>query len=439
MWFRSLMLVVLLSSTGTLLAQKVMLGETVKPGDCFQYELGLTLSGKMKLDREGKQQDLTVRGQAKHTFTDRIENTNSSGAAGKVYRVYEVAKSAHTVGGDGSKRELTKEHRLIGVVRNDRSTVHFSPTGPLTREELELVAQHFDSLAVTSLLPGKELSVNDTWTVSSEAVQQACLFDGLIKHDVKGTLTGVKDGVATWTLAGSAEGLDTGATARVTITATGTFDVTSARLTSLEWEQADDRDLGPASPAMEVQAKITLKRTALGKEPAELNADARTKLPGDKIPEALLRLQLDDANNDYVLNYSRDWTVIGRASTHTVLRLLQTGDFVGQATVTNWSRAGKGEHNKAADFVAAINKTPGWEALEVISDGEQKAAPGTWRHCYSVKGKRDGATVVQTFYFIAGPNGQQLLVTFLSAPDKTAELAKREQEFIDGLTFRTSK
>ena len=433
------LIAVLIFGTGTLFAQKVLLGETVKTGECFQYELGLTLSGKMKIDREGKQQELTVRGQANHTFTDRIETTNTSGAAGKVYRHYTEAKSAHTVGGDGSKRELNKEHRLIGVVRSDRATVHFSPTGPLTREELELVAQHFDTLAITGLLPGTELAVGGTWAVSSEAIQQACLFDGLIKHDVKGMLTSIKDGVATWTLAGTAEGLDTGATARVTIKATGTFDVATTRITSLEWEQSDDRDLGPASPAMEVQAKISLKRTALSKEPAELNADVRGKLPGDKIPEALLKLQLDDAGNEFVLNYSRDWSVIGKASTHTVLRLLQAGDFVGQATITNWSRAGKGEHSKATDFIAAINKTPGWEPLEVISDGEQKAAPGTWVHRYSVKGKRDGATVVQTFNFIAGPGGQQLLVTYLSSPEKVAELAKREQEFIDGLTFRTAK
>jgi hypothetical protein len=423
---------------GPVMAQKVLLGETVKAGECFQYDLSLALSGKMKLDREGKQQELAVRGQANHTFTDRIENTNTSGAAGKVYRHYTVAKSAHTVAGDGSKRELGKNNQLIGVVRSDRSTLHFSPAGPLSREELELVAQHFDTLAITGLLPGTEVAVDGTWAVSSEAIQQACLFDGIIKNDVKGKLTAIKDGVATWTLTGTAEGLDTGATARVSINATGTFDMATSRITGLDWEQTDDRDLGPASPAMDVTAKISLKRTVV-KEPAELNADVRSKLPTDKIPETLLKLQLDDASNEFVLNYARDWSVIGRASTHTVLRLLQSGDFVGQATVTNWSRAGKGEHTKATDFVAAINKTPGWEPLEVVSDGEQKTVPGNWVHRYSVKGKRDGATVVQTFYFVAGANGQQLLVTFLSSPEKAADLAKREQEFIDGLTFRTAK
>ena len=47
------------------------------------------------------------------------------------------------------------------------------------------------------------------------------------------------------------------------MTAKGTYDVASGRITGLEWEQADERESGPASPATEVKVKWTVKRAAV--------------------------------------------------------------------------------------------------------------------------------------------------------------------------------
>lgn len=416
-----------------LFAQSVKLSEQLKPGEHFGYELTLKLDGSMKLlDREGRLKTLPMTGEAGIKFVERVESPDAAGGAGKVVRYYTDAKVSNTFGGEQSKQELSAERRLTVAVRTETETLHVCPNGPFSRNELDLVGDHFDTLSLPLLLPNKEVKAGDTWAVSDSGCQHALQFDGLVKNGLKGTLTDVKDGVATFTISGTAEGVEMAAGVKVSVTATGTLDVANGRITGLEWEQTDDRESGPASPATEVKVKWSVKRTALADEPKELSAEARAKVPADKIPVELTRLRHTTAK--YSFTYPREWVTLGNTPDHFVLRLITGGEPAAQATVSVWKKAGAGEHSTATDFKEMIARVPGWEASEALSDGEVKAE-GKWVYRWSGKGKQDGNPVVQTFYLIAAPTGEQLTLMLLCAPDKVGKLADREKELIDGITF----
>ncbi len=432
---RSLFAVLLLSAP--LLAQSVNLAEQVKPGEHFGYALDLKLSGTMTLVRNGKTQSLPIGGSAGLKFVERVESPDVAGAAGKVVRHYSEAKAAHTFGGESSKRELSAERRLTVAMRAEGDTVHICPTGLFTRDELDIVGDHFDTLALPLLLPGKDVKVGDTWAVSDTAAQHALSFDGLSKNALTGKLAGVKDGVATFTVTGSAEGVELAAGVKVKVQATGTFDVKSARVTGLTWEQADEREAGPVNPATEVKATWTVARTALADEPKELNKEARAKVPTDKIPAEMTKLRHDAGK--YAAEYARQWMTVGNTADHLVLRLVDAGEPVAQATLSVWRKADAGKHATAEEFKQLIEKVPGWEPTEVLASEEVLATAGKWVYCWSGKGKQDGAVVVQTFYLVAGPSGEQVTVGFLSTPDKAKKLAEREKELVAGITFPDAK
>ena len=421
-----------------LFAQNVKLSEQLKPGEHFRYELSLKLDGNMKLFdvRNGQLKTLPMTGEAGIKFVERVESPDAAGGAGKVVRHYTEAKAANTFGGEQSKRELSADRRLTVAVRTETETLHVCPNGPFTRDELDLVGDHFDTLSLPLLLPNKEVKAGDTWAVSDSGCQHALQFDGLTKNTLKGTLTGVKDGVATFTIAGAAEGVEMAAGVKVSVTATGTYDVANGRITGLEWEQADERENGPVSPATEVKVKWSVKKSTLADEPKELSAEARAKVPADKIPAEMTRLR--HTPGKYSFTYPREWMTLANTPDHFVLRLLTGGEPTAQATVSVWKKVGAGEHSTAADFKEMIARVPGWEASEALSDGEVKA-DGKWVYRWSGKGKQNGTAVVQTFYLIAAPSGEQLTVMLLSAPDKVGKLADREKELIDGITFPEKK
>lgn len=420
-----------------LFADGVKLSEQLKPAEHFSYELSLKLDGTMKLlDREGRTRNLPMSGEAGIKFVERVESPDAAGGAGKVVRYYSEAKATNNAGGEQRRVELSADRRLTVAVRAETETLHVCPTGPFTRDELDLVGDHFDTLALPLLLPNKEVKEGETWAVSDSGCQHALLFDGLAKNNLKGTLVSVKDGVVTFGISGTAEGVEMAAGVKVSVTATGTYDVASGRITGLTWEQTDDREPGPASPATEVKAKWTIKRAALADEPKELNAEARAKVPAEKISAEMTRLR--HTASKYTLTYPREWATVGSTPDHYVLRLLTGGEATAQATVNVWKKAEKGGHSTAAEFKELIARVPGWEASEALSDGEVKA-DGKWVYRWSGKGKQDGNAVVQTFYLVAAPSGEQFTVVFLSTPDKAAKLADREKELIDGMSFPAEK
>lgn len=419
-------------------AQTVKLAEEVKVGDCFKYDLKLTVAGRMKVDRDGKPDTMAVEAEAAHQFAERVEASAAGGGAGKVLRYYTVAGSKSRVGADTTKRELAADRRFTVAARTATKTLHLSPDGPLTRDELDLVGEHFDTMCLPALLPGKEVKVGDTWAVPADAVQHACLFDGVLKHDLKGTLVKVENGVAEFALSGVAEGTELGAKAVVVVSATGKFDTTAGRVTALTWEQDDDRGQGAATPAMELKAKVVLTRSACD-EPKELNADARAKVPADDALAKLTRLRLTAVDGTYALTYPRDWVIVGQTKEHLVLRLLDRGEFVAQVTVTHWRTADAGKHSTPEEFKERLGKLPGWEPEKLLDDKEIPLDGGRWLYRASAAGKQDGTPVVQTFYLLAGANGRQLSVAVVSAPDKAAKLAPREEDLLRAITFPEKK
>ncbi|MGL6097695.1 MAG: hypothetical protein ACRC7O_18085, partial [Fimbriiglobus sp.] len=398
-------------------AQTVTLAEQVAPGDCFRIEIGLTVDGAMKVERDGKRESLPLKAKAGHTFFEVVEAAGVKGEAGMTVRHYLVAASEADLGVERTKRELSADRRLIVAKRTADGTAHFSPNGPLGRDELDLVAEHFDTLCVPGLLPGSAVKVGDTWPIPPEVAQHACLFEGIVKNELVGKLVAVTDGTATFFVTGTAEGVEFGARAVVTITATGTFDTVTKRITGLTWEQADARDQGPASPATDVKATVTLKRTPQLETPTEVGAAARGKLPADGKPtDLMLSIRYSDPAGRYAFVHARDWHVVGRTRDHLVLRLMEKGEFTAQATVTAWKKADPGRHTSPEEFKTMLAKLPGWTPEGESVEGEVPTDPGRWLYRVAARGKQDGQQVVQFFYLLAGPTGDQVAVTVVTKP-----------------------
>ena len=244
-------------------AQTYPLSEISQAGNCFRLHLDMTLSGEMRVNQEGKTVSLKLEATGMHEFSERTLTVASDGSPDKAARVYDKAKAMIRVNQSPSERTLRPERRLFVVQRTKDRPLVYSPAGPLTREELELTGEHFDTLAVTGLLPGRAVSTGETWKVPNGTAQALCSFEGLIEQNLVCKLEEVKDQVAHVAITGAATGIELGALTKLTIEATYHYDLNSKRLTRLEWKQKEERDQGPASPATSAQTVVTLTRTAV--------------------------------------------------------------------------------------------------------------------------------------------------------------------------------
>src|SRR5207253_3216593 len=104
------------------------------------------------------------------------------------------------------------------------------------------------------------------------------------------------------------------------------------------------------TPASKIEATISLKRESLAEVPKELADDSLAKVPQGAVPAAMTDVRHADPQGRYAIVHSRDWHVTGQTDTHLVLRLLDRGEFVSQATVTAWRKADPGKHTPADEF-----------------------------------------------------------------------------------------
>ena len=431
-------LVILLAAASLGQAQTYSLAEPIKKDDCFRIHLEMSLTGEMQVYKEGKPVPLKLTATATHQFPERILSLGSAGLPDKSARSYETARAIVTVQDDRTERTLAPEHRFMVAQRTKDQLLLYSPAGQLSREELELTSEHFDTLTLTGLLPGRAVAVGDTWKVANSVAQALCCFEGLTEQDLTCKLEEVKDKVARVSVKGIANGIDVGAQVKLTIQATYHFDLTSSRLTWLEWKTNDKRDQGPVNPATSVESTTTLKRTA---EDAQSIANvALFKIPEDEQTLApLLQLMYRDPKSRFELLYNRDWHVVGQTEDHLVMRLMDRGDFVAQVTVTNWKKAEKGKHATPEECREALANIPGWEQEKELQAGEIKGDEGRWTYRISALGRLEGTAVVQNYYLVAGPDGDQLVLLFLMTPRQAERLGSRDLSLVGSLDFPAGK
>lgn len=430
--------VVLLTAAAPLQAQTYPLAEAPQAGDCVHCTLALQVSGQLKIVQGGKPAPLTLAAAAAHEFDEKLLVVSEKGQPLKTARHYAKASARIAVNADTQDKVLRPERSLAVAHRRDGPPLCYSPQGPLTPDELSVVAEHLDTLAVTGLLPGKAVAVGDTWAVENGVVWSLCAFDGLIAQDLGGRLDEIKDGAACFSLKGSASGIEKGALVKVTITATGRFDLASKRLTFLEWKQKDEREQGPASPASAVESTCTLTRAAVA-EPKELGKVELAAVPdGLEPPAGLLNLSLRDPSDRYDVAFGRDWQVVARTADHTVLRLLDRGDFLAQVTITPWRKAEAGKHLSLDDFRQALLETPGFQ-MEDIAKPAESTENGRYVCHLEAVGQMDGVRVVQSYYLVVHPTGEQVILAFTMKPQAAAKVGGRDLVIVQSLDFPAAR
>jgi hypothetical protein len=410
------------------------LTEPVQAGDCFQVQVTMKLKGEMRISQNGTQTPLSLEAEGSHTYPERVMVVGKDSLIDKTVRLYDKAEAKISVGPDVSQRKLRGERKLIVVQRTKEKHLVYSPSGALFRDELDLTSEQFDTLSVTGLLAGKAVKVGDTWKLPSPVVQALCGFEGLTEHTLEGKLVSAKDNVAVLSITGTATGIDLGALVKLTVEAVGKFDVQDKHLTDLEWKQKDEREQGPVSPKTVVQTTTVLKRQAI-EQPSTLTDAALVSVPDNETPPpAMTQIDYRDGKGRYDLLHTRDWQLVGQTADHLVLRLMDRGDFLAQATITPWTPAGDGKHLTGEEFKALMDKTPGWEPEKELQGGEVPSEGGKlWVYRYSTLGQLDGVAVLQNFYLIASPNGDQVVVTFTMTPKQADKLGARDLSLVGSL------
>lgn len=419
-------------------AQTHTLTDPAKPGDCYRYDVSLSLKGDLRVHRDGKLVAIPLTASARHQFVERVLDVDKN-LPKKVARYYDIARFRLNMDGNVTDKTLRDDRRLTVAQRHNDQFLCYSPSGPFLRDELEVAGEHFDTMTVTGLLPETDVKIGDTWRLPNHVVQALCQFEGLITNELSGKLDEVKDGFADMTISGKATGIELGALCKLDITAKVRYELLPKRLVGLEWVQKDERDQGPVSPASSITATTVVQRSVVS-QPKELSDAALESVPkGFEPPIALTLVYQSDARGRYDVALTREWRMVAQTENHLVFRLLERGDLIAQVALTAWSKAEPGKHLSPDEFKQALAEAPGWVLEEILEASEVPADNNRWMYRISARGTMEDVKVVQHFYLIAAPTGEQVVATFTMKPNQVAKLGTRDLTLLGAIGFPPKK
>ena len=89
------------------------------------------------------------------------------------------------------------------------------------------------------------------------------------------------------------------------------------------------------------------------------------------------------------------------------------------------SKAKPGEHLSAEEFKNAMRGTSGWRPERELQSGVVPAE-GKYVYRLSEQGLLDGVQVLQNFFLVAAPTGEQVVLTFTLSPKLADKLGARD-------------
>lgn len=434
---RKVTAVCLLFCLGTIsIAQdKALLKNEHKVGDGWHVALDMKLTGKIKLRDAEKVVALDLKAIAQHDFEERVL-TVSEGKPTSVGRFYNTAKADITLQDKAIAKSLRSDRRFqTAQVSNDSPSVTYSPIGPLTDEELELTGEHLDVLAIHGLLPNKEVIVGDKWEVPFNVAQALAGVDAVIKTKLECKFEKIERNHAIITLTGDLEGISRGSTLKATMAAGLVYSLEAKRFTGCTWRYRENKDQGPLNPAAEIETEISATWKH-GLALTEVTDGKASTIPATP-PPALLMLEFRDAANRFAFNYDRNWGVVSKTEKQTVLRLLDRGELIAQMNLTPYQQGKPGEHVTLDEIEKLVNQAPGFKVDKVLEKTTVESVPGFWIGKVSTTGEASDLPMQQIVYAIAGPRGDQVLLSFTVETEQAGKLAGRDLSLVKTVSLPT--
>jgi hypothetical protein len=155
--------------------EPILLRERFPVGYQYHVHTRVDLTGTLTPPAEkGKPapKPLAVKGEGAIEYDERVLAVGPEGQVQKTMRICRRTDIKRAVGDQPQEATLRPAVRRLVLLRNGSTEVPFSPDGPMTWGELDLIRTDVFTPALAGLLPDKPVRPGDRWDATTAAVQE---------------------------------------------------------------------------------------------------------------------------------------------------------------------------------------------------------------------------------------------------------------------------
>jgi hypothetical protein len=407
---------------------------SVKEDTCHRVRSIVQVSGSLKLNPDGKRVvRLPLKVQGELLYDERVLNFDAPGGLRKDIRLYHKADAAIRVGDGNHKTTLSDSHRIVVAEVSAGKQVLFSPLGPFTLDELELIDIQGSSTLLFRLLPSEEVGVGDHWQHTDEVLRSLFGLEAITHNDLQSNLRQVEGSVAIIDLEGSVSGAIRGIASDLEIQGKYNFDLEHNRITWLALEVTENRAVGHAEPGFEATARI---RTAIapGAKCPELSSAAIKGFPLDGGGGATL-LRFPVSHGAFQFLHDRSWRVMTDRHDVAILRRIEEGDLVAQCNTSPLAKLKEGQRVQLEAFKADIQRSLGKEFGQFIEASEEKNGNGLPVLRVVASGTASDVPIQWNYYLLSDDAGRQAAIVFTLDARMAERFAAADRTIVSSFEF----
>jgi hypothetical protein len=296
-------------------------------------------------------------------------------------RHYTHAAAKTSLAGGVTTVRLPAEASTLAVALEGMMPVPFPPRGLLTREEFDLLEIPFDPLLMAKLLAEAPTEAGEAREVSPDLVAGLLAIDTVVDGGLRVRLLNADRDERHFEIGGRVEGAADGVSTTVEVTGSFAAAVRKALIRRAAVAIHEVREASHVAAGFDLEASLRVTQS-----PAELSDDepaaaaitaARRRLAGDlrdeDLPATRWRggeaspgmLWYADSEDRFSCRYESAWRIVENGPQGVVMRLVDLGALVAQASIT--PLPGDGEAWTEARLRRDIERSLAGQVEEVVS------------------------------------------------------------------------
>lgn len=417
--------------------QKVDLTPQITVGSVQQARVLFELDGTLALKSETKDPvKRPVQAKAQFVYEEKVLQgaTDSAPWAHNTARYYDTAKATIQISGSKVNPELRSDRRIMAIsALSADDVVLFSPLGPLSREELDLVDVPANSAVIDGILPNRTVAVGQSWKVESALLPAILGIDAISSHDVQCTLKSVAKNLAVIHAQGRVSGASGGVASEITLAAKFNFDLTRKRISWFAMSLKENRSVGHAQPGIEATIRVQMalaKRTNSAKLHEEILADLNTKAD-----DASRLLEFTSPSGGFELLIGRDWHEMVERKDVSVLRMVDRGDLIAQCNISRLPPMEDGVPFTLADFQQDVKNVLGDSFGDITNVNEEVNENGLHVMRVVTSGMASDLQIIWVYYHLTNEEGERVSCVFTFEADLADRFGAADQAMLSSFRF----
>ena len=350
-------------------------------------------------------------------------------------RFYNQAKGKYSILKGETGASLKDNNRLV-VVRvkpeSDKRIQMASVVNTLAQQELELLRNPVDPLAVASLVNKKDVETGKQWKPSDDGLANFLSVDRIVRNDVKVRVKEVRSGQvvlhATGKLRAAVDDVSTdmeiAAIIKIKLGATD-------ELLRVKMNLREIRQPGQVAPGFDGTSSISLDLTP-DSSCKSLTNEALARYTKGRVIEQRLQWQSPGLK----LKYDPRWRVIASEPEAAIMRFVSGGDLLAQCNIVQLPARPANNPLTLKEYKTEVARIIAADDVAKIVDAKEfKTESLVHGLSIEVEGEEGGVPVSWIYYHVNSKDGRRMTFVFTLEREIINQFEPADRKLVDGLVF----